>query len=91
MTSVYHQLHCLKKLQFAVAELVVGSSQSIGIRHVEHCFNYLRQGITCGGDVTLEGPDIVDGVNKGSLHGWNVSHSCVDWESLRHWMMFHGV
>jgi hypothetical protein len=67
------------------------SSQSIDIYHVEHCFSYLRQGIQCGGDLTLEGPDIVDGPNQGTLHGWNVSHSFVDWSSLRHWMLDHSV
>ncbi|CAI4212678.1 unnamed protein product [Parascedosporium putredinis] len=56
MVTLYHQLHCLSYL---VEHLQAGYS---GARlteevahHAAHCFDYIRQGIMCAADTTLEG------------------------------------
>lgn len=53
--------------------------------HVEHCFEYLRQGISCGGDLIIEGNSPIK-VGKGhatSVTGWGVEHDCINFEMLR--------
>ncbi|KAL0467405.1 hypothetical protein QR685DRAFT_556092 [Neurospora intermedia] len=53
--------------------------------HVEHCFEYLRQGISCGGDLIIEGNSPIK-VGKGhatSVTGWGVEHDCIDFDKLR--------
>lgn len=53
--------------------------------HVEHCFEYLRQAISCGGDLVIEGSSPIK-VGKGhatSVTGWGVEHECIDFERLR--------
>ena len=53
--------------------------------HVEHCFEYLRQGISCGGDLIIEGSSPIN-VGKGhatSVTGWGVEHDCIDFDRLR--------
>ncbi|KAM7195936.1 protein of unknown function (DUF3328) domain containing protein [Naviculisporaceae sp. PSN 640] len=54
--------------------------------HAEHCFIYLRQGVLCSGDTTLEQPDM-DGLHVGHnpLHGWGTEHVCRDWDVLSAW------
>lgn len=52
--------------------------------HVEHCFEYLRQGISCGGDLIIEGNSPIK-VGKGhatSVTGWGVEHDCIDIDLL---------
>jgi hypothetical protein len=71
MRSMYHQLHSLKKIQSALSKLqscpsLAEESRSSIDGHIEHCFNYLRQGVICAGVLTLEGPDIADGKNRKS-------------------------
>lgn len=53
--------------------------------HVEHCFEYLRQAIQCGGDLIIEGNSPIK-VGKGhatSVTGWGVEHDCINFEKLR--------
>jgi len=51
----------------------------IWLRHAEHCFAYLRQGIMCAGDTALEGPDgDGEGTWDGSgVEGWRSGHGVV--------------
>ena len=50
--------------------------------HVLHCFDYLRQGIMCAADSTLEWPrQEVDG-RRFAVDGWGVEHQCADWVSV---------
>ncbi|EPE30614.1 hypothetical protein GLAREA_03581 [Glarea lozoyensis ATCC 20868] len=44
----------------------------VSIAHVEHCFSYLKQGLMCAGDITLEGPDS----SGKTLKGWGTTHQC---------------
>ena len=57
---------------------------------MEHCFDYLRQGIMCAGDMSLEGVIVSeekeDGMQRRSgsrvVDGWGMKHECKSWVSL---------
>ncbi|KAH7374104.1 hypothetical protein BKA64DRAFT_688656 [Cadophora sp. MPI-SDFR-AT-0126] len=82
MLSAYHQLHCLKQLHLVFVGIMRTPTEDgeFGrgpeMRHVEHCFDYLRQGVLCAGDATLEGPD----EGGSSLTGYGVEHRCRSWD-----------
>ena len=87
MVSFYHQLHCLHNLQHMLIRTVEGIEPTpYAVQHAEHCFDYLRQGVMCAGDTTLEGPDREVLPNESPLRGWNVTHLCKDWSLLQRWM-----
>ena len=96
MVSFYHQLHCLRDLQVHFVGLSANASHDgLGKReplgdsqryHAEHCFNYIRQGIRCAADSTLEGPDLVPEPGQSPLRGWGVIHQCRKWDSFLTWM-----
>lgn len=85
--SMYHQLHCLarlRKMQWILIDGLVTGEETIArsfvgredMSHVQHCFDYLRQGILCAGDMTLEWPR-QDGPSSGvAVDGWGVPHQC---------------
>lgn len=86
---MFHQLHCLDMIRQAI---VRGSPDS----HTQHCFHFIRQGILCAADTTLD-PLNVDGLGPdGSgvgTNGVDVTHVCRDWtqvynfvrENQEHW------
>jgi hypothetical protein len=48
-------------------------------KHAGHCFDYLRQGIQCSGDMSLEHSRDDE---KPGVDGWGVKHSeCKSWVS----------
>jgi len=65
------------------ARLRQGQDESEKGYHIAHCFDYLRQGIICAGDATLEGnnsmkyPDVEI--------PWGTVHRCANWDALRDW------
>jgi hypothetical protein len=94
MLSAYNQLHCLRQLHLSFIGLRVSSRlESHGdtaqeLKHAEHCFDYLGQGIICAGDSTLEGPDL----GRSSLSGNGVVHRCRAWDGpdgLESWRKSH--
>lgn len=96
MISAFHQLHCLKKLQLLATSLLQRPSlprdESLATSyHMSHCVDYLRQGIMCAADKTLEGPDMVAEQNESPLRGWGVRHICQSWETLIEWRNTHSV
>ncbi|KAL1627243.1 hypothetical protein SLS56_006482 [Neofusicoccum ribis] len=89
--SILHQLHCLNMVRFQYFQeknRVDTSADPDAFKwkvHVEHCFEYLRQGISCGGDLIIEGNSPIK-VGKGhatSVTGWGVEHECIDFDRLR--------
>ncbi|KKY18661.1 hypothetical protein UCDDS831_g05943 [Diplodia seriata] len=89
--SILHQLHCLNMVRFQYYQeknRVDTSADPDAFKwkvHVEHCFEYLRQGISCGGDLIIEGssPINVGAGHATSVTGWGVEHECIDFERLR--------
>jgi hypothetical protein len=55
--------------------------------HVDHCFEYLRQAISCGSGFSIEGhsPLIVDREEgkASTVTGWGIEHNCINFEALR--------
>jgi hypothetical protein len=55
--------------------------------HIDHCFEYLRQALACGGgpaDIILEGASPLSngGIVATSVSGWGREHHCIDFEAL---------
>lgn len=46
--------------------------------HMLHCFDYLRQGILCASDTTVEG-------NSSLGEGWGATHTCGDFNAILEW------
>lgn len=85
MVTLYHQLHCLSYL---VEHLQAGYS---GARlteevahHAAHCFDYIRQGIMCAADTTLEG-------QTEAGPGWGSKHECKDYDAVLKWANEHAT
>ena len=91
--ALYHQIHCLgqiRKYTWLLAEAVVMNDteaaelmryhigEGDGADHINHCFDYLRQSITCAGDMTLEWPRLEANGDRFVVEGWGVPHQCKD-------------
>lgn len=88
-----HQLHCLYSILEAYNTLQLTDnpafSQPIKMPwHINHCFEYIRQGIMCAGDVALEGAattfpgDPETGEDLGGSDGWDAKHVCKDYSQV---------
>jgi hypothetical protein len=49
----------------------------------DHCFEYLRQVVSCNIDLTLE----PFSVEKDTFTVWGVKHQCTDFEKVSEWAM----
>ncbi|EHK26507.1 uncharacterized protein TRIVIDRAFT_111968 [Trichoderma virens Gv29-8] len=93
VVSLLHQMHCLNIVRFHYWQVKQGHptvseySEASWDAHVDHCFEYLRQSISCGAGFSLEGhsPLIVEGeVGEAStVTGWGIEHNCINFEVLR--------
>src|ERR1700761_6834856 len=91
--SLFHQLHCLSAIRAHVLllELAIGRNNSQEISdlllrpqesHVYHCIDYIRQGLMCAGDMTVEWPREEEDGRRFAVDGWGVTHQCKDWVSF---------
>ena len=64
-------------------KLRMGEDESEMGYHIAHCFDYLRQGILCAGDLTLEGNNTAR--YPGVEVPWGTTHRCVNWKAAREW------
>ncbi|KAK8092692.1 uncharacterized protein PG998_014733 [Apiospora kogelbergensis] len=75
--SVFHTLHCLEALKFALD----GSASEHGITedlfqtHAPHCIDWIRQEVMCSADITLD--SILDGAKT--------PHQCRDFDHIFQW------
>ncbi|THU98608.1 hypothetical protein K435DRAFT_660523, partial [Dendrothele bispora CBS 962.96] len=83
--SMWHQVHCLSHLRSMIARGDDGSE------HTEHCFHYLRQGILCAADPTLEERAEksfgIDG--KEIFPGDGATHTCKNFQYVYEWTVKH--
>ncbi|KAF2171487.1 hypothetical protein M409DRAFT_18604 [Zasmidium cellare ATCC 36951] len=103
-TTLFHSLHCLIHIRTSLStliasiahdntqlvyELLVKSQEE----HVRHCFDYLRQGVMCQGDLTLEWPRTEDDGSgrRFAVDGWGVGHVCRSWDAVMEFMEEHSV
>jgi len=88
---MFHQLHCLAQIRTSwegLASMFEEDDVRHGLYlvgktfpHVSHCLDYIRQGIMCAGDMTLEWPR-QEGEGEGfAVDGWGVPHACRSWVS----------
>lgn len=85
MMTVFHQLHCLSYLVEHFQRGYGNNRLTEEVaHHSAHCFNYIRQGIMCNADTTLEGKTDA-GPGEGS------EHECVDYEALLNWTNAHAA
>ena len=50
--------------------------------HVGHCIDYIRQGIMCAGDMSLETPREEPDGRRIAVDGWGMQHVCRSWVSF---------
>ncbi|KAF5364810.1 hypothetical protein D9758_009350 [Tetrapyrgos nigripes] len=83
--SMWHQVHCLSHIRSLI------SKGDDGSEHTEHCFHYLRQGILCNADPTLEprSRQSFDLNGKEIFPGDEVTHTCKDFQYIYEWTMKH--
>jgi hypothetical protein len=87
MVSFFHQLHCLGQINQKFVDLLNNRTLVLTeIDHVEHCINYIRQGIMCSGDITLEGLDPEPEEGQSIIRGWDREHVCRNWNEIEKWM-----
>jgi len=94
--SMYHQLHCLMMIRdFYWAALrgernlkmieAKGEELLTDMHHENHCFDYIRQGIMCAGDMSIEGvPETEDEIPH--INGYGSRHECKNYQASRDWM-----
>lgn len=70
----------------------MGPSRFVGNGHEWHCVDYIRQGIMCAADTTLDFAetahvDAADGTVSKSrgFTGDNSTHQCRDWDAMVDW------
>lgn len=49
--------------------------------HGNHCFEYLRQAVSCNVDTTLE----PFSVERDTFNVWGVTHKCTDFTKVQEW------
>ena len=75
VVTMFHELHCLRMLNRAFSKL---PGATVG--HIKHCLNYIRQGILCQPDLTLEPGNFED--RDFSVERIGGTHTCRDWTEL---------
>jgi len=54
--------------------------------HMTHCFDYIRQGISCAGDLSMEWPRTEPDGRRFAVDGWGIPHECKDWSAIMNYM-----
>ncbi|KAK7688203.1 hypothetical protein QCA50_008573 [Cerrena zonata] len=83
-TSMSHELHCLR-----VLNLALGESHIPETKHIQHCLNYIRQGILCDSDLTLEPGDFEE--RDLTVEKVGATYVCRDWSLWYNVMGDHDV
>lgn len=80
--SMWNQMQCLDHIRAALVNGVDSSNDTA------HCFHYLRQGILCAADTTLESssPSIKTIEGDEVAAGVETVHTCRDWRQVYDWM-----
>ncbi|KAK3986360.1 hypothetical protein QBC44DRAFT_297198 [Cladorrhinum sp. PSN332] len=84
-TSMTHQLHCLHSIVGVVAAYTSNRLDMLpteGAWHIAHCFDYIRQGIMCAGDLALEGQQTTFPPDFKGSDGWDAKHVCKDYGQI---------
>ncbi|KAF6788128.1 hypothetical protein CSOJ01_15098 [Colletotrichum sojae] len=84
--NVFHQLHCLNMLRKRIwsDEVYAADDELMGIEHLEHCIDALRQSLMCSADVTPI-PWIWREEDHEAKAVAEIAHTCRDFEAIRAW------
>jgi hypothetical protein len=90
--AVFHQLHCLYHLAGFIDKMTMkirdGDYAALDekkLLHNDHCFNYLRNALTCCGDTTLEGQAQSPGFEGPGTDGTGGVHVCRKYDEIVAW------
>ena len=72
--AMYHQLHCLFQISYAL------SHQRGGSAHLHHCLDYIRQNVLCAADPTLEPDDFTQ--QNFTVERVGLTRVCRDWSAV---------
>jgi hypothetical protein len=76
--SMFHQLHCLNSMRYDLTQSKIGKYPTEeNLAHAHHCYNYHRQNLLCGLDLTLSST----GYGLG-----DTAHVCRDWAQIREYL-----
>ncbi|KAL7783447.1 hypothetical protein V8C37DRAFT_397146 [Trichoderma ceciliae] len=103
ITTWGHQHHCLKILRKEFSKLLTGDSILVEsaehgahneiaggqLHHLMHCFDYLRQTISCQSDLTLEGLGAESNETYFDIDGYGVEHQCKSQRDVESWLLSH--
>lgn len=62
-------------------DLLAQGQKPFNVGHMDHCFDYIRQVIMCGGDMALAGENFPGGSNQ-----FGVPHVCKNWDEIYQWL-----
>ncbi|KAI9833746.1 MAG: hypothetical protein M1819_003479 [Sarea resinae] len=88
--SMFHQLHCLDYVRTTLYNVILNlqsnTREDIFIAeidqadHLPHCLDYLRQGIMCSGDTSIEGAKYDE--HGTVVFGIGSEHKCKDFQAI---------
>ncbi|KAJ3742322.1 hypothetical protein DFH05DRAFT_1461447 [Lentinula detonsa] len=90
--TMYHQFHCLLSIRQALEDVILNQTSQYEAghsSHTNHCFSYLRQGLLCKSDTTLEPTmpvDLLGNKHGAAASGSGVLHKCMDWVKVRNYV-----
>ncbi|KAM7218685.1 protein of unknown function (DUF3328) domain containing protein [Rhypophila decipiens] len=84
--NVFHQIHCLNMLRKRLysKEDYPPDHELMGIEHLEHCYDALRQSLMCSADITPLPWQWVEKEQQAKEVA-RVAHTCRDFEAVRTW------
>ncbi|KAI3342238.1 hypothetical protein F4824DRAFT_195251 [Ustulina deusta] len=84
----FHQLHCLDVIRKALRPdyYTPPNPEPVHTMHVEHCVDYLRQGVMCAADLTMI-PVQWSTKRDRILQDTEVVHTCRDFEKIHEWTL----
>ncbi|KAK7947796.1 uncharacterized protein PG986_008682 [Apiospora aurea] len=90
--NVFHQLHCLNMLRkrlYSKTEYPP-DHELMGIEHLEHCYDALRQSLICSADITPLPWRWVEQMQEAKEVA-QVAHTCRDFDVIREWAKRNAV
>ncbi|PMD61030.1 uncharacterized protein K444DRAFT_496722, partial [Hyaloscypha bicolor E] len=78
--SMFHQLQCLRTIREVYLIISQSTSDDTQYHFLLDCWDYLRQGILCAADSTLQP------IDKTGSTGLGLWHSCKDSSILYDWV-----
>ncbi|KAK3998065.1 hypothetical protein QBC44DRAFT_386294 [Cladorrhinum sp. PSN332] len=83
--DIFHQLHCLNMIRKRLyREYYPPDEEMMGMEHIEHCYDSLRQSLMCSVDVTPLPWQWVEKDQQAKVVG-RVLHTCRDFEAVKKW------